>query len=385
MKTILLIKYGELNTKGGNQRAFIRKLEGNIHNQLKSFGTFTTSANSSRLLIEGKFKNIDKTIAKLQKTPGIEKISNVYSFKKLSSLAFNKFLLSNLKDSQYKTFKIKAIRADKNFAKTSMKIQKEVGEFVNQNTNLKVNLQNPDITIFVEIRINQTFLYFQNYKGTGGLPVGSSANVMVLLSGGIDSPVVAYELLKRGCKVDLIHFTSPPSTDEASIKKVINLSQELKEYSSRINLTIVDINKIQNEIFCTSIEKYRIILLRKVFYSIASKICNERKISALATGESIGQVASQTLESIQATSSDIGKLIFRPLITTNKSQIVKLAKKIGTYDISIGKGQDCCLLFVPKQPVTKPKVSVIKKEYNKLIIENLIDDAIKSAKIIELK
>ncbi len=382
MEKIILVKYSELNTKKGNQRFFIRKLEGNINSQLKNLGTFSTSANDSRLVIKGFFADINKVITKLKMTPGIENFTITKIVQQNNLESIKKTILTILPKLNKKTFRINVIRANKLFPILSIELAKKLGDFVIKNSELNVNLDDPDHIISVEIRDKDIFVYSEKLKGLGGLPVGSSGKVILLLSGGIDSPVAAFELLKRGCQVELLHFASPPTTTNQALEKVKLLAKKLSNYSSIIKLQIVNFTEIQNEIYCGAEEKYRITLMRKLFYIIASKIANKNKCKAIATGESLGQVASQTLESMYATTSGIKNLFLRPLISMNKNEIINIAKKIGTYNISISEGDDCCRLFVPKKPITQPDNSNVIDQLENLMVGEMIEKVFKNYKTL---
>lgn len=265
----------------------------------------------------------------------------------------------------------------------SPELQKTIGSHIYNNiTDLKVNLHQPDVEVFLEIRDEGAYIYSKKLSGLGGMPVGTGGKAMLLLSGGIDSPVAGWLTIKRGIVVEAIHFHSYPYTSERSKEKVLDLAKVLAQYTGQINVHIVPFTKIQEEISKNCYESLWITIMRRFMFRIAEKIAHNRKALALVTGESLGQVASQTIDSMYAINHVINTPVLRPLVTMDKEEIMTIAKKIDTYDISIRPYEDCCTVFLPKEPKTKPKVEACEKGEARLNIDELVNEAVENTEII---
>ena len=374
MKKLILIKYGELTTKKGNRNIFINKLSDNINKVLKEEDVKIIKKRD-RMYIES--ENIDSTVKKLQKVFGLQGI--VIAYKTNTNIEdIKQMVLEILKEKNFKTFKVETKRANKYFSIKSMDFNNVIGSLVLKNINCKVDVHNPDLTLHIEIR-EDTYIYSNEIKGIGGYPVGIQGKGLLMLSGGIDSPVAGYLALKRGIDIDCLYFDSPPHTSIEAKNKVIKLAGILDEYSGNIRLLVVPFTKLQEEIYKRVPSEYNITILRRMMYRIATSI--NKKYQVVINGESIGQVASQTLTSINVINSVTNFPIIRPIACLDKLEIIDIAKKIGTYETSILPFEDCCTIFVPKHPVINPKLDKCL-EYENFDYESLIEDCINSIEII---
>ncbi len=375
----ILIRYGELTTKGKNRMSFIRKLKENVEYQLSDFENVKIKEEYDRMFVELNGENANNVLAKLKSVFGISSYSLVKQVRKDVD-SINDFAVKVAQDSSAKTFKVNARRNDKSFGIVSEELKLIVAKAVLQKTSLSVDVRNPELEINVEIRSNGAFIMTSKVQGAGGYPLGIGGKVMLMLSGGIDSPVAAYQLMKKGLTVEFVHFATPPHTTEESLQKVFDLVKILTKYAGTLKVHVVDFTPIQNEIFCSSKDSYRITLMRRFFYRIATQLAVKNGCLAIANGESVGQVASQTLESMNTINEVTNYPVLRPLSMTDKIDIINIAKNIGTYETSIIPHEDCCTLFVPKNPVTKPRVEIAKKEELKMFAEGLTEEAVRNAK-----
>ena len=346
MQKLILIKYGELTTKKGNRNQFINKLNENIKKVINA--KIIKKRDRMYILTD----NIDLVTKKLQKVFGLQGIVIAYQVNTNSDDIINA-VLEVLKDIKFKTFKVETKRANKNFEIKSMDFNNIIGSLVLKNFDCKVDVHNPDIVVHIEIR-EETYIYLNEIKGSGGYPVGIQGKGILMLSGGIDSPVAGYLALKRGIDIDCLYFDSPPHTSLEAKNKVIKLASILNEYSGNIRLLVVPFTKLQEEIYKMVPSEYNITILRRMMYRIATSI--DKKYKVVINGESIGQVASQTLTSINVINSVTNFPIIRPVACLDKLEIIEIAKKIGTYETSILPFEDCCTIFVPKHPVINPKI-----------------------------
>lgn len=386
----ILCHYAEVGLKIGNRRFFENWLKQNIKASLLrviSKEEFDIRKIHGRILVELK-KDISKDknniTRALSDTFGVA----YFAFAKTVSQdirLIREESLSILNENQFETFKIKARRPDHRFLLTAQQVNEDVGAFVLSKINKTVKLNDPDITCFIDIVQGVAYLYTEKIIGPGGLPTGANGKVVGLLSAGIDSPVATIMAMKRGASVILVHFHSVPMTTEDSIEKVKQLTEVLRRYQSRIHLYLVALTTIQKEILVKTKEKFRILLYRRFMIRIAEMIAKKDKAKALITGESLGQVASQTLGNIAAIESVSTIPILRPLIGLDKQEIMDLAKHYGTYDISILPDQDCCSLFVPKHPATNAKKQYLDQEENNLNIDDLMKEAIDSIEYVNIK
>ena len=384
MNKVILLRFGELYLKGNNRNIFESQLINNIKKKLQG-EDFKFEKTFGRYLITNYDENRENIIVeKLKKVFGlyslsraIEVCSNVQDIKNI----VNEYNIGN------KTFKVFVKRADKNFPISSMDFAKELGGVVlKNNPEASVDLYNPEFEINVDIRLNgKAYIFTTIEKCQGGLPLGSAGKGLLLLSGGIDSPVAGYLVGKRGLEIDALHFHSYPYTSEQAKDKVVTLAKEIKEYVGNIKLHVISFTKVQEEIHKNCSAEYMITIMRRIMMRIAERICEKYSLGAIVTGESLGQVASQTMQSMTVTGSVVNvKPIFRPCITMDKEEIVKIANDIETYQTSILPYEDCCTVFLPKNPVIKPTIERAEKEERKLDIDTLINECLEGEEIIEI-
>ena len=389
MKEIILIKIGEIVLKGLNKRSFEKTLINNIKYRIRKAGNFEIKNAQSTIYIipSDDESDLDTAIEIVKKIFGIAKLSRCAcvdkDINKIKECAYN-----YLKDKlpYVSSFKVEAKRSDKLFPMKSPDICRELGGYLLERfKNLKVDVHNPEITVTVEIRDFGAYVRYDDIKGAGGIPVGTSGKAMVLISGGIDSPVASFMLAKRGLELNAIHFVSPPYTSERAEDKVKRLLEKVAEYSGRIKLFIVPFTEIQESIKDNCKEELFTIIMRRFMMKISSSIAKREECKALITGESLGQVASQTLLALGCTDEASDMIIFRPLIGMDKDEIVTISRKIDTFDISIEPYEDCCTVFTPKHPRTKPSLKFVKIEEAKLNMDELIDKAIENTRVEIIK
>lgn len=384
MENIILIKYGELTTKKDNRKQFINILSNNINEKIKKYNAKITK-DRSRMYITFQ-KQYQKDIIKvLKNTFGIHAFNIVYKAN-TNNIDICNETLKQLQKENFKTFKVVTKRRDKSFQTPSMEFNKVVATHILKNIkDIKVDVHNPDIYVNIEINKEETYIYFNEIKGLGGYPVLVAGKGLLMLSGGIDSPVAGYLSLKRGIKVEAIYFEALPHTSLNAREKVINLAKELLKYSSNFNLYVVPITKLQEEIYQKIDSTYMITILRRMMYRISEQIARKHKDLILINGESVGQVASQTLTSMNAINEVVKIPVIRPVACFDKLEIIDIAKKINTYETSILPYEDCCTIFVPKHPVINPKIDKCKEYEEKIDYQNLIEEAIKETKIIKIE
>lgn len=372
MQDILLIKYGELALKGDNRSFFENKLIKNIKHALSDFKEVKVEKTHGRIYVECD-GDIEEVIERLKKVFGIIGITKA----KRTDLKLEDIYqaaIELMKEHTGKTFKVETKRPNKSFPYNSMEVSRRVGAAVLKNIkNLKVDVHNPDVLLNVEIR-EMAFVYAGVIEGIGGLPLGTNGKATVLLSGGIDSPVAAWMMMKRGVEVEAVYFHSPPYTSERAKDKVVDLCKVLSQYGQRIKLHVVHFTDLQLEIYEKCPPKFTTIIMRRMMMKIAEKIAQKNGSMALITGESLGQVASQTIESLYVTNASVSMPIFRPLIGMDKTEIIDLAQKISTFEISIRPYEDCCTIFVPKHPATKPKLDKVIEAEEKMEYQKYIDN-----------
>ena len=384
MKKIIILKYGELTTKKDNINYFLKTLKNNINIILKDIN-HTITYDFGRMFIDVKSEYIEKTVEKLKCIFGIHEIIVGYisEDKSLDNIKTN--ILSLIKDKNFKTFKVSTKRSDKTFPLNSMEISKSLGGCILRNiSNIQVDIHNPELLVSVEIRKNEVLYYFNGLSGLGGYPVGTLGKGLLMLSGGIDSPVAGYLAIKRGVKIEAIYFESPPHTSESAKDKVIKLARLLAKYNTTIKLHVINFTRIQETILKNIPHEYLITIMRRMMYRISAIIAHNSKCNILINGESIGQVASQTLTSMRVINEVVKMPVIRPVACFDKLEIIDLAKKIGTYDISTLPYEDCCTIFVPEHPVINPS-SIKAIEYEELIpFKDLIHEAIKNHEVISV-
>ena len=384
MKKIIILKYGELTTKKDNINYFLKTLKNNISIILKDIN-HTITYDFGRMFIDVKSEDIEKVVEKLKCIFGIHEIIVGYisEDKSLDNIKTN--ILSLIKDKNFKTFKVSTKRSDKTFPLNSMEISKSLGGYILRNiSNIQVDIHNPELLVSVEIRKNEVLYYFNGLSGLGGYPVGTLGKGLLMLSGGIDSPVAGYLAIKRGVKIEAIYFESPPHTSESAKDKVIKLARLLAKYNTTIKLHVINFTRIQETILKNIPHEYLITIMRRMMYRISAIIAHNSKCNILINGESIGQVASQTLTSMRVINEVVKMPVIRPVACFDKLEIIDLAKKIGTYDISTLPYEDCCTIFVPEHPVINPS-SIKAIEYEELIpFKDLIHEAIKNHEVISV-
>lgn len=374
MEKIILIKYGELTTKKSNRNQFIKCLQKNILKQIDDLN-LEISYDSSRMFITALESDLEKIVNRLQKIFGIHSIvichpvdNNIESIKEKT--------LEILKNENFKTFKVVTKRSDKNYPILSNDVNNIIGGHILKNIDCKVDVHNPNLYVNIEIRRDKTFIYTNEIRGNGGYPVGIAGKGLLMLSGGIDSPVAGYLSLKRGVDLECIYFESPPHTSTLAKEKVIKLASILNEYSKNIKIHIIPFTKIQEEIYKNIDDTYMITILRRMMYRISEKVAKKRNCKIIINGESIGQVASQTLTSMSVINNVTNYPVIRPVACLDKIEIIDLSKKIGTYETSILPYEDCCTIFVPRHPVINPNLNRAIEFENLIDYENLIKECI---------
>ena len=384
MESIILIKYGELTTKKDNRKEFINILSKNINEKIKKYDAKIIK-DRSRMYITFEDKYQKEIIKVLKNTFGIHAFNIVHKAN-TNKEDICTVTLENLQKTNFKTFKVVSKRRDKSFPISSMEFNKVIATSILKNIkDIKVDVHNPDIYINIEINKDETYIYFNEIKGLGGYPVGVAGKGLLMLSGGIDSPVAGYLSLKRGVKIEAVYFEAIPHTSLNAREKVINLAKELLKYSSSFNLYIVPITKLQEEIYQKIDSTYIITILRRMMYRISEQIARKHKDLILINGESIGQVASQTLTSMNAINEVVKIPVIRPVACFDKLEIIDIAKKINTYETSILPYEDCCTIFVPKHPVINPKQDKCVEYEQKINYEELIKETIENTKIIKIE
>ncbi len=383
MEKLILIKYGELTTKKDNRKTFIKTLETNIKNKIKDLYTNITKT-MSRMYITYDEVNEEEILKNLKKIFGIHSIVICDKVNTNEDDIKNK-VLEILKDKQFKTFKVSTKRSDKTFKYTSMEFNNIIGGLVLKNFECKVDVHNPELNLEIEIRQEGTFIYNKEFEGLGGYPVGIQGKGLLMLSGGIDSPVAGYLALKRGVNIECLYFESPPHTSLNAKNKVLKLAEILNDYSGTIKVHVVPFTKIQEEIYKNIPGNYNITIMRRMMYRIAERFGKRKNCKIIINGESIGQVASQTLNSMVVINSVTNMPVIRPVACLDKLEIIEISKKINTYETSILPYEDCCTIFVPKHPIINPSLETAI-EYEKLInYEELINECIKNIETIKIE
>lgn len=380
----ILIRYGEIALKGNNRKFFLNTLQQNIQQKLKGFPNVRVKKTQGRMFVLLNGQDPDPIIEICKNIFGIYSLSLAikvsHDLEEIKEAA-----LYALQNSKAKTFKVAVRRADKKFPIGSQEMNHILGGHLLQNTSgFTVDVHEPDVEIKVEIRNTGTYVTSDVIKGLGGLPVGSSSRTLLLLSGGIDSPVAGYLAMKRGVQVDAIHFHSPPYTSERAKQKVIDLAKTLTKYTHKINVHLVPFTKLQQEIFKQIPDRYTMTVMRRVMVKISERVCQEQGILSMTTGESLGQVASQTMESMNVINEVTNYPIIRPLVAMDKEEVVAIAKQIDTYDISIRPYEDCCTIFMPKSPATNPTREKINHFESQADFSELMEEAIKEMTVIEV-
>ena len=385
MKEIILIKNGELALKGLNRSTFEDILIKNIRKRIKPLGEFEYRKEQSTVAVVPMETHIDmdEVSDRISRVFGIAAYSRALQVEKDMDVILKnapEYLAEQLKNA--KTFKVEGKRSDKKFPLKSPEISAEVGgAILSKFPHLRVDVKNPEILVTIEIREKFAFIRGNQTKGAGGMPTGTAGKSSILISGGIDSPVAAYMMAKRGLVLDAIHFASPPYTSPQSEEKVHNLLRQVSRYCGNITLFTVGFTEIQEEIRDKCPEELFTLIMRRFMMRISQRIAEKEESKALITGESLGQVASQTLNALACTDAVVSMPVFRPLIGLDKDEIIKVSRKIDTFDISIEPYEDCCTVFTPKHPKTKPQISVLENAEKALDVKALIDRAIENTTI----
>lgn len=384
MKKVILIKYGELTTKKDNRKFFIKTLRNNILDKLSDYNIVVTD-DYYRMFIEVNEDDIDSITSKLKCIFGIHEIAVCYKDENVTEEEIKKVSLMVMKEEDFCTFKVETKRSDKSFPIKSMDMNNIIGSLILKNIECKVDVHNPEIILNIEIRREGFYIYTKGIKCLGGYPVGTLGRGLLMLSGGIDSPVAGYMTIKRGVELYYLYFESRPHTSIEARNKVRDLARKLEKYNTNGKLMVVNFTKIQETIYKNLDTTYLITIMRRMMYRIAERVAKKNKCLAIVNGESVGQVASQTLASMIAVNDVTNYPILRPLCSFDKLDIIEISKKIDTYDISILPYEDCCTVFVPKHPVINPNLKHIYSEEAKIDFDTLINEAVNTIEVVDLK
>ena len=384
MKKVILIKYGELTTKKDNRNFFINKLKNNIFDKISDYN-FEIQDDYYRMFIIPNPEDIDGIVNILKNIFGIHEIVVAYMSEIVSEEDILKCSLEVMKNEEFKTFKVVTNRSDKKFPIKSMDMNNIVGGHILKNIECSVDVHNPDVYLNIEIRSNAVYYYTKGVPGLGGYPVSTLGRGLLMLSGGIDSPVAGYMTIKRGVELYYLYFESRPHTSIEARNKVIELARKLEKYNSDGKLMVVNFTKIQETIYKNLDTTYLITIMRRMMYRIAERVAKKNKCLAIVNGESVGQVASQTLSSMVAVNDVTNYPILRPLCSFDKLDIIEISKKIDTYETSILPYEDCCTVFVPKHPVINPNLKYIYEEEAKIDFEPLLKEAVDTIEVVDLK
>ena len=379
MEKVIIIKYGELNTKKDNINYFIKALRNDLSNKIDN----DVEYDHGRMIIFGDDLDIVKDA--LNKTFGIHEYEIGYKLETNNIDIISLELVKLVKERNFNTFKVSTKRSDKSYEMNSMEISKHLGGVILRNiSGKKVDVSTPELLINVEIRKDSSLIYFDKEKGLGGYPLGTLGKGMLMLSGGIDSPVAGYLAMKRGVRLECVYFDSPPHTSEEALNKVLILAEKLSDYSNYIKVHIIHFTDIQEAIYKNCPKEYMITIMRRCMYRIAEMLAHRENCKCIVNGESIGQVASQTLTSMNAINEVVKMPVIRPVCCLDKLEIIDIAKKIGTYETSILPYEDCCTIFVPEHPVINPEKELAREYEERLDYNALIKEAIKTKEIITL-
>ncbi len=389
---MILVRYGEMTLKKDNYKYFLKKIVDNLKHKLACFKNIKCEVQPYRYYIYLNGEDQTKVIEKLNEVCGLYSYSlckkvnkNIEDIAINGAQIINEYVNEN-NISEYK-FKVSTKRSDKNFPMTSLEISKEVSSLLLPNLKgVHVDVHNPDITLNIDFRFEAAYLYTNEIKGVGGYPSGIQGKGLVMMSGGLDSPVASYMMIKKGVTLSAIHFFSPPYTSYSALQKVYDLLSIVSKYTfnESIDLYVVPFTKVQDLIHENADNTFMVTLMRRAMYKIASEVVNKYHMHAIINGESIGQVASQTLESIRVVNDVTNIPIIRPLAAYDKDDIIKIANKIGTYEVSIRPYEDCCTVFVPKHPAIKPNLDEVKAEEAKANLDDAIKEAIENIKKITI-
>ena len=384
MDRVIMIKYGELTTKKGNRNFFVNALYKSIKDKLNGYNV-NISRDLSRMYIEFDNNELDSILKRINNIFGIH--GYLVAYKVLSDVdVIKNTVLDVVNNEKFDTFKVETKRSDKNFPIQSTEFSRQIGGLVLKNTkDKKVDVKNPDLLLNIEIRKDYTYIYTNQYEGLGGYPNNTLGKAMLMLSGGIDSPVAYYLALKRGIHVEAVYFEAIPHTSLEAREKVISLCKKLSVYTNNVKLHIVPFTMLQEEIYKKCDPEYIITIMRRMMYRITERLARRKGALAIVNGESVGQVASQTLTSMNVINNVTNFPVIRPVACLDKLEIIDIAKKIDTYDISILPYEDCCTVFVPEHPVINPDLNYAKSEEEKIDYESIIRDIMHNIKTITIK
>ena len=383
MDRVIMIKYGELTTKKGNRKFFINTLYNNIKEKLKNYNV-KIHKDISRMYIEFNNEDLDKILKKINNIFGIHEYLVAYKVE-TNIEKIKQTVLSLVENEKFDTFKVETKRSDKNFEIPSLDFSRQIGSLILKSfENKKVDVHNPDMLLNIEIREYYTYIYTNSYKGLGGYPNSTLGKGMLMLSGGIDSPVAGFLTLKRGIKIECVYFEAIPHTSLEARNKVIELSKKLSVYTDKIKLHIIPFTKIQESIYKYIEPEYCITIMRRMMYRITEKLAKKRNCLVICNGESVGQVASQTLTSMSVINNVTNMPVIRPVACLDKLEIIEISKKIDTYKISILPYEDCCTIFVPKHPIINPKLDKCIEFEKSFDYETMIQEAIKDVYTLEI-
>ena len=388
MNDIILLKLGEIVLKGLNRRSFEQKLMGNVRRRLLGLGKFKVSIMQSTIYVEpaDDTADMDAAFEALQDVFGIIKMTRAAACEKDKD-AIARLAIDYLRDDmeRARSFKVESKRSDKAFPMTSIQLSQYVGgELAEAYPDCAVDVHEPELTVHIEVRDAAAYVHAAPIDGAGGMPIGSNGTAVTLLSGGIDSPVSSYMIARRGVHLIPVHFFSFPYTSQQAKEKVIELGNILTRYCGKMTLEVVPFTHIQEEIRDKCPEEYFTLIMRRFMMRIAQGIAKDCKAAAIVTGENLGQVASQTMEALRCTEAPLTLPVLRPLIGMDKEEIIRRARELGTFETSILPYEDCCTVFTPRHPATKPKMALIEKGESMLDQETLIQTAVDNAEIVEL-
>lgn len=381
----ILIRYGEMALKGKNRMKFIVKLQENVQRKLADFPGVKVKRTQGRMFVLLHGHAPEPVLAKCKEVFGIHSLSLAIKVRNDEQAIKDAALYALENSENVQTFKVSVRRINKDFPIRSQEMNQVMGEHLLTHTSgYQVNVHHPDLQIKIEIRTEATYITSDIVPGPGGLPVGTSGKTLLMLSGGIDSPVAGFLAMKRGVEIEAIHFHSPPFTSERSKQKVLDLASRLTEYGHTVKVHIVPFTVLQQHIFREMPDGYAMTIMRRMMFRISEMLCNQENILSITTGESLGQVASQTMESMNAINEVTTMPIIRPLIAMDKNDIIKISRRIHTYDISIRPYEDCCTIFVPKSPKTKPNRDKVNYFESQVDFTKLLEEAVQGTEIVKL-
>lgn len=382
----LLVRYGELTLKGTNRKMFVNQLKDNVKRALIPLRGYHVKGKRDRMYIElSPEADINEIIQRVSKVYGIKSISPVIKIDKNEEKINQSAIQLSQDFVKGSTFKVDVKRVDKSFRLDTYELQRQVGgAILKENNNITVNVKNPDYEIKIEVRMDAIYIYEKVIAGAGGLPVGTGGKTLLMLSGGIDSPVAGIEVMKRGVTVEAIHFHSPPFTSEKAKDKVIELTRILAERVGPIKLYLVPFTEIQKQINKVVHPRYTMTSTRRMMMRISDKVVHQINANAIVNGENLGQVASQTLKSMYAINHVTATPVLRPLLTLDKEDIIKKAKELGTFETSIQPYEDCCTIFTPKNPVTEPDFDKVVKYESVFNFDEMIENAVENIETLTI-